>query len=78
LQDNRFDARGGVNGDYGARANADLIVTRGAGFRKEKNKKKKGSYKGGIITVGGISRLHATTAAHMEAQMESHAIKFMD
>lgn len=37
--------------DYGAKAHADLIVTRGAGFRKEKNKKKRGSYKGGTITV---------------------------
>ena len=37
--------------DYGKRAHQDLIVTRGAGFRKEKNKKKKGSYRGGEITV---------------------------
>lgn len=37
--------------DYGARANQDLIVTRGSGFRKEKNKKKRGSYRGGDITV---------------------------
>jgi hypothetical protein len=43
--------QGGTDGDYGARASADLIVTRGAGFRKEKNKKKKGSYRGGMITV---------------------------
>lgn len=28
-------------GDYGARASADLIVTRGKGFTKEKNKKKR-------------------------------------
>ena len=26
--------------DYGAKASQDLIVTRGAGFRKEKNKKR--------------------------------------
>lgn len=37
--------------DYGEKASADLIVTRGAGFRKEKNKKKRGSYRGGEITV---------------------------
>ncbi|EIN07138.1 hypothetical protein PUNSTDRAFT_70864, partial [Punctularia strigosozonata HHB-11173 SS5] len=37
--------------DYGARASKDLIVTRGDGFRKEKNKKKRGSYRGGEITV---------------------------
>ena len=28
--------------DYGARAARDLIVTKGQGFRKEKNKKKRG------------------------------------
>lgn len=38
-------------GDYGEKAHQDLIVTRGAGFRKEKNKKKRGSYRGGEITV---------------------------
>jgi hypothetical protein len=37
--------------DYGKRAHQDLVVTRGAGFRKEKNKKKRGSYRGGEITV---------------------------
>jgi len=37
--------------DYGQKAHEDLIVTRGAGFRKEKNKKKRGSYRGGEITV---------------------------
>lgn len=37
--------------DYGKRAHQDLIVTRGVGFRKEKNKKKRGSYRGGEITV---------------------------
>jgi hypothetical protein len=37
--------------DFGARASRDLIVTRGAGFRKEKNKKKRGSYAGGEITM---------------------------
>jgi len=51
LKNNRFEAKGGVDGDYGEKANADLIVTRGAGFRKEKNKKKRGSYRGGEITM---------------------------
>jgi hypothetical protein len=41
--------------DYGKRAHQDLIVTRGAGFRKEKNKKKRGSYRGGEITVLSIN-----------------------
>jgi hypothetical protein len=45
LRDNSFEAReraGADPNDYGARASRDLIVTRGAGFRKEKNKKKRG------------------------------------
>ena len=42
----------GVNAnDYGVRAERDLQLTRGAGFRKEKNKKKRGSYAGGEITL---------------------------
>ncbi|OAX39372.1 hypothetical protein K503DRAFT_716593 [Rhizopogon vinicolor AM-OR11-026] len=51
LLDNGYEAKGGVVDDYGARAHRDLIVTRGAGFRKEKNKKKRGSYRGGEITL---------------------------
>jgi len=35
--------------NYGARAHRDLIVTRGEGFRKEKQKKKRGAYRGGVI-----------------------------
>ena len=49
--------QGAREDDYGARANRDLIVTRGDGFRKEKNKKKRGSYRGGDITVGLILNL---------------------
>ncbi|KAL5529553.1 hypothetical protein ACEPAG_5538 [Sanghuangporus baumii] len=51
LKDNSFHSRGAKRGDYGERAHADLIVTRGDGFRKEKNKKKRGSYRGGEITL---------------------------
>lgn len=39
--------------DYAERAHQDLSVTRGKGFTKEKNKKKRGSYKGGAIDVSG-------------------------
>ncbi|KAF9261427.1 hypothetical protein L218DRAFT_1001704 [Marasmius fiardii PR-910] len=49
--DNRYQNKAAPKNDYGAKAHADLIVTRGAGFRKEKNKKKRGSYKGGEITM---------------------------
>ncbi|XP_006457933.1 hypothetical protein AGABI2DRAFT_133770 [Agaricus bisporus var. bisporus H97] len=51
IMDNRYENKAKPSNDYGQRAHADLIVTRGAGFRKEKNKKKKGSYKGGEITM---------------------------
>jgi len=51
LKDNTFVARNGAVNDYGAKAHRDLIVTRGDGFRKEKNKKKRGSYRGGEITM---------------------------
>lgn len=44
-----YDAKGGATSGWGARASQDLIVTRGKGFTKEKNKKKRGSYRGGEI-----------------------------
>jgi hypothetical protein len=52
LADNSFAGH-----DWGRKAHEDLIVTRGKGFTKEKNKKKKGSYRGGRIdtfALGGI------------------------
>ncbi|KIL69969.1 hypothetical protein M378DRAFT_69246 [Amanita muscaria Koide BX008] len=51
VTDNRYETKAGPSNDYGQRAHRDLIVTRGAGFRKEKNKKKRGSYRGGEITM---------------------------
>jgi SRP40, C-terminal domain len=42
-----------VSYDYAERAYKDLSVTRGKGFTKEKNKKKRGSYRGGAIDIGG-------------------------
>lgn len=50
-----FAARPAGGDDYGARASADLLVTRGKGFTKEKNKKKRGSYRGGDITMASHS-----------------------
>ena len=38
---------------YADRAYNDLSVTRGKGFTKEKNKKKRGSYRGGAIDISG-------------------------
>ncbi|KAJ3250557.1 hypothetical protein HDU77_006568, partial [Chytriomyces hyalinus] len=49
LKDNRFEAKGGAISSYGMKAHQDLIVTRGKGFTAEKNKKKRGSYRGGSI-----------------------------
>ena len=39
--------------EYADRAYKDLSVTRGKGFTKEKNKKKRGSYRGGAIDTSG-------------------------
>ena len=39
--------------DYAEKAYQDLSVTKGKGFTKEKNKKKRGSYRGGPIDVSG-------------------------
>ncbi|KAI8910505.1 SRP40, C-terminal domain-containing protein, partial [Entophlyctis helioformis] len=49
LKDNRFESKGGASMSYGLKAHQDLIKTRGKGFTKEKNKKKRGSYRGGVI-----------------------------
>ncbi|RKO98513.1 hypothetical protein CXG81DRAFT_5735, partial [Caulochytrium protostelioides] len=54
LRDNTYTGTFGNDG-WGARASADLIVTRGKGFRSEKNKKKRGSYRGGKIDQGSNS-----------------------
>lgn len=51
IMDNRYVAKAASTNDYGQQAHEALIVTRGQGFRKEKNKKKKGSYRGGEITM---------------------------
>jgi hypothetical protein len=39
--------------EYADKAYQDLSVTRGKGFTKEKNKKKRGSYRGGTIDTSG-------------------------
>ena len=52
LRDNSFLAKPNAENCYGFKAHQDLIVTRGKGFTKEKNKKKRGSYRGGKIDLG--------------------------
>ena len=51
--DQRFASNAYIPYDYANRAHDDLIVTRGKQFTKEKNKKKRGSYRGGTIDVQG-------------------------
>nr|XP_053645758.1 nucleolar and coiled-body phosphoprotein 1-like isoform X2 [Cherax quadricarinatus] len=50
--DNSFKAKQGAQGSWGERAYRDLKETRGKGYRQEKNKKKKGSYRGGALDFG--------------------------
>lgn len=47
--DPRFASNKYVGYDYAEKAHRALSVTKGRGFTKEKNKKKRGAYKGGII-----------------------------
>lgn len=49
--DPRFASNAYVPYDYADRAHQDLIVTKGKGFTKEKNKKKRGAYRGGMIDL---------------------------
>jgi hypothetical protein len=52
MQDNSFDADAQGRGtSWGQKAHEDLIVTRGKGFRHEKTKKKRGTYRGGQLTM---------------------------
>ena len=51
--DERLASNAYVPYDYAQKAHEDLIVTKGRGFTKEKNKKKRGSYRGGYIDVEG-------------------------
>lgn len=52
LKNNDFSAKKGAQGSYGEKAYFDLKDSRGKDFKQEKNKKKKGSYKGGRIDTG--------------------------
>lgn len=52
VKSNKFVDKPGAFGSYGQKAYEDFSNTRGKGFRQEKNKKKKGSYRGGTIDTG--------------------------
>lgn len=51
LQDNSYWAKGGADSGYGAKAQEILGQVRGRGFRHEKTKKKRGTYRGGYIDL---------------------------
>ncbi|KAJ0246079.1 hypothetical protein HA466_0176610 [Hirschfeldia incana] len=51
LKDNSYWAKGGADLGYGAKAQEVLGQVRGRGFRHEKTKKKRGSYRGGEIDL---------------------------
>lgn len=53
--DERLSSNAYVEHGYGQKAYEDLVVTKGKGFTKEKNKKKRGAYKGGPLDVN-VSR----------------------
>ena len=47
----KFESKNGFD-EWGEQANRDMIVTQGKSFQKEKNKKKRGAYRGGFINTG--------------------------
>jgi hypothetical protein len=49
LSDNSYWAKSGAEDGWGAKAQEVLGQVRGKNFRHEKTKKKRGSYKGGVI-----------------------------
>ncbi|XP_058755637.1 uncharacterized protein LOC131629043 isoform X2 [Vicia villosa] len=51
LQDNSYWAKGGAESGYGAKAEEILGQVRGRDFRHEKTKKKRGTYRGGVIDL---------------------------
>ncbi|XAR63719.1 hypothetical protein NMG60_11023757 [Bertholletia excelsa] len=51
LRDNSYWAKDGAESGYGAKAQEILGQVRGRGFRHEKTKKKRGSYRGGQIDL---------------------------
>jgi hypothetical protein len=58
--------------DYGAKASRDLIVTRGAGFRKEKNKKKRGVSPSPVLacTLLTVAELRRRRDHHGDSQYQ--------
>lgn len=55
LKDNTY--KNGISGTFGDKASADLLPTKGKSFKQEKNKKKRGSYRGGSIDSSGVNSI---------------------
>ena len=51
VADNSFNAKWGTAGDWGEHANQVLKFTKGKSFQYEKTKKKRGSSRGGSISI---------------------------
>ncbi|XP_042016622.1 nucleolar and coiled-body phosphoprotein 1-like isoform X2 [Salvia splendens] len=51
LQDNSYWAKDGAETGYGAKAQEVLGQVKGRGFRHEKTKRKRGSYRGGQMDL---------------------------
>jgi len=61
LKDNTHDAKkkfgGGAGDTWGDKAAADLLKVKGKGFRKEMQKKKRSSWRGGGALDGGVNSI---------------------
>jgi len=55
--DPRFSSNAYIPNDYSERAFQDLSVTKGKGFTKEKNKKKRGAYRGGFLDTTAVNSI---------------------
>ena len=55
MANNSYENTFGEDG-YGAKASAKLLTVQGKDFRHEKTKKKRGSYRGGVIDASTVSK----------------------
>ncbi len=66
LFDNSYLAKGGE--DYGLKADKDLRNLHGDRFRHEKTKKKKGSYKGGQLSMTVNSVMFTASSSESDSE----------
>eukprot|EP00948_MAST-09A_sp_MAST-9A-sp1_P004101 g4101.t1 len=70
LADNSYEGTFGNSG-WGAKASAKLITVRGKDFRHEKTKKKRGSYKGGLIDMHTVRAIPLDNSSSEEEDSDS-------